>query len=79
MELDLKKINLREVNEKLQNLDRKQNQRDFSIINPEGNHAICAGLTEEMNVNIKGHVGYYCAWKIITKKSICILRCNKLY
>ena len=61
MELDLKKINLREVNEKLQNLDRKQNQRDFSIINPEGNHAICAGLTEEMNVNIKGHVGYYCA------------------
>ena len=61
MELDLKKINLREVNEKLQNLDRKQNQRDFSIINPEGNHAICAGFTDEMNVNIKGHVGYYCA------------------
>ena len=31
MELDLKKINLREVNEKLQNLDRKQNQRDFKF------------------------------------------------
>ena len=61
MELDLKKINLRDVNDKLQNLDRKQNQRDFTIINPEGNHAICAGLTEEMNITIKGHVGYYCA------------------
>ena len=61
MELDLKKINLREVNDKLQNLDRKQNLRDFTIINPEGNHAICAGLTEDMNVSIKGHVGYYCA------------------
>ena len=61
MELDLKKTNLRDVNDKLQNLDRKQNQRDFRIINPEGNHAICAGLTEEMNVTIKGHVGYYCA------------------
>ena len=61
MELDLKKIKLRDVNDKLQNLDRKQNQRDFNIINPEGNHAICAGLTEEMNVTIKGHVGYYCA------------------
>ena len=61
MELDLKKIKLRDVNDKLQNLDRKQNQRDFTIINPEGNHAICAGLTEEMNVTIKGHVGYYCA------------------
>ena len=52
MELDLKRLNLREVNEKLQNLDRKQNQRDFTIANPEGNHAICAGLTEEMNVKI---------------------------
>ena len=61
MELDLKRLNLREINEKLQNLDRKQNQRDFTITNPEGNHAICAGLTEEMNVTIKGHVGYYCA------------------
>ena len=61
MELDLKKLKLRKVNDKLQNLDRKQNQRDFTIINPEGNHAICAGLTEEMNITIKGHVGYYCA------------------
>ena len=61
MELDLKKMDLRDINDKLQNLNRKQNQRDFTITNPEGNHAICAGLTEEMNVTIKGHVGYYCA------------------
>ena len=61
MELDLKKLELRNVNDKLQNLDRKTNERDFTIINPEGNHAICAGLDQEMNVTIKGHVGYYCA------------------
>ena len=61
MELDLKKLKLRNVNDKLQNLDRKKNERDFTIINPEGNHAICAGLNNEMNVTIKGHVGYYCA------------------
>ena len=61
MKLDLKKLKLRKINEKLQNIDRKQNDRNFIIINPEGNHAVCAGLTEEMNVNIKGHVGYYCA------------------
>ena len=60
MKLDLKKLKLRDVNEKLQILDRKQNDRDFTIVNPEGNHALCAGLTEEMNINIKGHVGYYC-------------------
>ena len=61
MELDLKKLKLRNVNDKLQNLDRNTNERDFTIINPEGNHAICAGLDKEMNVTIKGHVGYYCA------------------
>ena len=60
MELDLKKLKLRAINEKLQNLDRKKNERDFKIINPEGSHALCAGLTENMNISIKGHVGYYC-------------------
>ena len=39
----------------------KKNKRDFIISNPEGNHAICAGLTENIDVTIKGHVGYYCA------------------
>mgnify|MGYP006233533259 FL=1 len=61
MILDLKKLKLRSVNEKLQNIDRKKNKRDFVISNPEGNHAICAGLTENIDVTIKGHVGYYCA------------------
>ena len=56
MKLDLKKLKLREVNEKLQSLSRKKNDRDFTIVNPEGNHALCAGLTEEMNIYIKGHV-----------------------
>ena len=61
MILDLKKLKLRSVNEKLQNVDRKKNKRDFVVSNPEGNHAICAGLTENIDVTIKGHVGYYCA------------------
>jgi len=61
MELDLKKLKLRQVNDKLQSLDRKKNQRNFTIINPQGNHAICAGLNDEMDITIKGHVGYYCA------------------
>ena len=52
MELDLKKLKLRAINEKLQNLDRKKNERDFKIINPEGSHALCAGLTENMNINV---------------------------
>ena len=74
MELDLKKLELRNVNDKLQNLDRKTNERDFTIINPEGNHAICAGLDKEMNVTIKGHVGYYCAG--MNKKATIIIEGN---
>ncbi|MDC0161609.1 protein glxC [bacterium] len=58
--LDFKKNNLRKINSFLQNIDHKINKRDFIIKNPAGEHAICAGLKEEMHVTIKGHVGYYC-------------------
>ena len=61
MKLDLKKKKLREINKTLQNLDAKKNERDFTILNPEGSHALCAGLNQEMKVLIKGHAGYYCA------------------
>ena len=64
MKLDLKKKKLREINSTLQNLDVKKNEIYFTIINPEGNHALCAGLNQEMKVLIKGHVGYYCAGRI---------------
>ncbi len=58
--LDFKKNNLRSINNFLQNIDYKKNKRDFIIKNPNGNHAICAGLKEDISVTIKGHVGYYC-------------------
>ena len=61
MKFDLKKKELREINSTLQNLEDKKNERDFTIINPEGSHALCAGLNQEMKILIKGHVGYYCA------------------
>ena len=61
MNLDLKKKKLRDVNSFLQDIDRKDNQRKFDILNPQGQHAICAGLKDEIDVNIKGHTGYYCA------------------
>ena len=61
MNFDLSKKTLSEVNSFLQKIDLKSNQRDFVIKNPLGNHALCAGLQDEINVTIKGHVGYYCA------------------
>ena len=58
--LDFKKNNLRKINSFLQNINHKNNKRNFVIKNPAGGHAICAGLKEELSVLIKGHVGYYC-------------------
>tara|TARA_Y100001970_G_scaffold238913_1_gene300457 strand:- start:2228 stop:2923 length:696 start_codon:yes stop_codon:yes gene_type:complete len=59
-DLDFKKSTLRKINNFLQNINYKNNKRDFNIKNPGGHHALCAGLTENICVNIKGHVGYYC-------------------
>ena len=61
MELDLKKISLREINNTLQSLDVSQEDQNFTITNPEGCHALCVGIKQEININIEGHVGYYCA------------------
>ena len=61
MILDLSKKSLREINTHLQNIVRKNNKRDYVISNPNGLHAICAGLKENLSVTIKGHTGYYCA------------------
>ena len=69
--LDFKKNNLRNINSSLQNVNHKNNKRDFVIKNPAGEHAICAGLKEEMSVTIKGHVGYYCGG-MNQKANICI-------
>ena len=60
IELNFKKNSLRKINNFLQNLDYKTNKRNYTIKNPSGQHAVCAGLKEDINVKIKGHVGYYC-------------------
>ena len=57
MKLDLRKLKLRKVNETLQSIDLKRNNKSYTILNPEGNHAICAGLTEDIDVTVKGSVG----------------------
>jgi len=61
MNFDLNKKTLTEVNQHLQNVGRKKNTRKFEILNPQGQHAICAGLKDDIDITIKGHTGYYCA------------------
>ena len=56
--INLNESSVRELNEKLQS---GSSGDQFSINNTVGKHALSVGLTSEVNVEINGHVGYYCA------------------
>ena len=55
--LDLARNDLRSVNRTLHEADGG----DFTIRNPQGAHALAAGLDAPLAVTVEGHVGYYCA------------------
>lgn len=59
-EIDLTDGDVRALNTVLQRRDGNNNT-DFTVTNPMGRHAVAAGLMDEIDVTIKGHVGYYCA------------------
>ena len=55
--LDLAHADLRSVNRTL----HEAGGGDFTIRNPQGAHALAAGLDAPLAVTVEGHVGYYCA------------------
>jgi glutamate synthase domain-containing protein 3 len=59
--VDLATTPLRELNERLHVLAREPGTRHWRILNPSGAHAVACGLDAEIEVEIEGHVGYYCA------------------
>ena len=60
--VDLAVTPLRELNQRLHDLDRDAPEpRRWLIENPNGTHAVACGLDAEVEVEIAGHVGYYCA------------------
>jgi glutamate synthase domain-containing protein 3 len=60
--VDLDVASLREVNQRLHDLARGASGPErFRILNPNGAHALACGLDAELEVEIQGHVGYYCA------------------
>ena len=60
-EVDLAVVGLRELNSRLHELAHASGPGRWRIINPGGEHAIAAGLDADVEVDIEGHVGYYCA------------------
>jgi glutamate synthase domain-containing protein 3 len=53
---DLAQAPLRELNQRLHNAP----QGHWSIVHPDGRHCIAAGVDAPIDIEIEGHVGYYC-------------------
>jgi len=60
--VDLAETPLRELNQRLHDLaGGAPGPRHWRVLNPNGAHAVACGLDAEIEVEIDGHVGYYCA------------------
>jgi methylamine---glutamate N-methyltransferase subunit B len=60
--VDLATTPLRELNQRLHDLSGgRPGPRHWRVLNPSGAHAIACGIDAEIEVEIEGHAGYYCA------------------
>ncbi len=60
--VDLAATPLRELNRRLHEVGRDgASPHRWRVTNPNGAHAIAAGLDADVEVEIEGHAGYYCA------------------
>ena len=60
--VDLAVTPLRDLNQRLHDIALAgESPRRWRIVNPRGAHAVACGLDAEIDVEIDGHVGYYCA------------------
>jgi glutamate synthase domain-containing protein 3 len=60
IDVDVETVGVRALNERLHKLPSTTNERLWRILNPKGAHALAVGLQTEVEVEIDGHVGYYC-------------------
>jgi glutamate synthase domain-containing protein 3 len=59
-EVDLAVTPLRELNAALHEVTHDSRGR-WRVLNPRGAHAVAVGIDAPLEVEIEGHVGYYCA------------------
>ena len=59
--VDLETTSLRELNQRLHDLACAPGPRAWRVLNPNGAHALACGIDSDVEVEIEGHVGYYCA------------------
>jgi methylamine---glutamate N-methyltransferase subunit B len=59
-DVDLAVTSLRDLNAALHAADRDTPGR-WRVLNPRGAHAVAVGIDAPLEVDVEGHVGYYCA------------------
>jgi methylamine---glutamate N-methyltransferase subunit B len=59
--VDLATTSVRDLNQRLHDLKLRPGPSHWRIVNPSGAHAVACGLDAETEVEVEGHVGYYCA------------------
>jgi glutamate synthase domain-containing protein 3 len=59
--VDLATTSLRDLNQRLHDLAASDGPRRWIVRNPNGAHAVACGLDADVELEIEGHVGYYCA------------------
>ena len=59
--VDLDITPLRELNQRLHELSETPAQSRWRVVHPGGRHAVAVGIDSDVEVDIDGHVGYYCA------------------
>lgn len=60
--VDLASVALRELNRRLHDLTGgAPGPAHWRVLNPNGAHAVACGIDADVEVEIDGHVGYYCA------------------
>ena len=73
--VDLAVTPLRELNQRLHDVATSgMGPRRFRVVNPKGAHAVACGLDAQLEVEIDGHVGYYCAG--MNKRATVLVRGN---
>ena len=60
-EVDLAVTSKRDLNAALHALPADTNETLWHVANPEGRHALAAGVDAPVTIEIDGHAGYYCA------------------
>ena len=59
--VDLAHSTRRDLNGRLHALAENTNETHWTVENPQGQHALAAGMNAPVTVEINGHAGYYCA------------------